>query len=67
MLSDADKEEYKLALRVGKKRFGSSCQHKVTRNGVCVSCLRKVVTTNAVKKQRDEIARLKEELKNIQN
>jgi hypothetical protein len=38
------KEEYALALKEGKKRFGSSCKHNKVKNGRCVQCLRKVIT-----------------------
>lgn len=38
------RNEYELALRIGNKRFGSECKHKVVRNGYCGDCLRKVVS-----------------------
>lgn len=38
------RDEYGLALRIGKKRFGSECKHEVIKNGYCQNCLRKVVT-----------------------
>jgi hypothetical protein len=38
------RDEYELALRIGKKRFGSECKHEVIKNGYCQNCLRKVVT-----------------------
>jgi len=37
------KEEYELALKTGKKRFGQECQHKEIKNGRCLNCLRKVI------------------------
>lgn len=35
--------EYELALRIGKKRFGSPCSHEHIRNDHRVNCLRKIV------------------------
>lgn len=35
------KKEYELALKEGKKRFGSPCKHTQNHNGVCLNCLRK--------------------------
>ena len=32
-----------LALKQGKKRFGSSCPHTKVRNGKCLNCFRKVI------------------------
>jgi hypothetical protein len=42
---DDFRQQYELAKRIGDKRFGSPCEHKRTKNGRCVNCLRKVVTT----------------------
>lgn len=36
-------DEYKLALEIGNKRFGSECRHEQTKNGKCVNCLRTVI------------------------
>ena len=36
--------EYELALKEGKKRFGSPCKHTDFKNGICMRCLRKVQT-----------------------
>lgn len=38
------KAEYELALREGNQRFGCECRHEHTRKGICVKCLRRVVT-----------------------
>ena len=38
-----EKELYELMDKQGKKRFGSECRHKETKNGYCVDCLRKVI------------------------
>ena len=43
MLTEQDKKEYELALKQGKKRFGSSCPHTKVRNGKCLNCFRKVI------------------------
>jgi len=43
MLTDEDKKEYELALRQGKKRFGSLCFHAKVQNGKCLHCFRKVI------------------------
>ena len=42
-MTDRERREYELALKVGKKRFGSNRKHETVKNGHCVSCLRKVV------------------------
>lgn len=39
------KDEYELALKSGKQRFGSECDHEATVRGVCVNCKRKVVNS----------------------
>lgn len=36
-------DEYELALRIGKQRFGSDCKHEKVTNGRCIMCLRKVI------------------------
>ena len=36
-------ELYEIMEKQGKKRFGSECKHEHIKNGVCASCLRKVV------------------------
>jgi len=43
MLTEEDKKEYALALKQGKKRFGSPCSHEKVRNGKCLHCFRKVI------------------------
>ena len=42
-MTEREKQEYELVLKIGKQRFGSSCEHKETKNGKCKNCLRKVV------------------------
>jgi hypothetical protein len=44
MLTEQDKKEYALALKQGKKRFGSLCSHKKVKNGKCLHCFRTVVS-----------------------
>ena len=39
------KDEYELALKIGKERFGSECKHEVVKNGRCKKCLRKVISS----------------------
>lgn len=36
--------QYERAIADGQKRFGSECQHKDIRGGICKNCLRKVVS-----------------------
>lgn len=36
-------EDYEKALKEGNARFGSVCDHKKTKNGVCRKCFRKVI------------------------
>ena len=43
-MTPEDKKLYELALKRGKKRFGSPCQHTHIENGICQNCLRKVIT-----------------------
>ena len=44
-MTEREKLEYELALRVGKKRFGSQCEHVHTKGKICANCLRKTVTS----------------------
>lgn len=37
-------EEYALALKIGKKRFGSKCLHEKTCDNICLNCYRTVIT-----------------------
>jgi hypothetical protein len=37
-------ELYEKALKEGERRFGSACDHTETKDGVCLKCLRKVIT-----------------------
>jgi len=39
---DVTAEEYELALKTGKRRFGSFCKHENVKNGICKDCLRTV-------------------------
>ena len=38
-----DKDLYELMLKEGKKRFGSPCEHKKTKDGKCLNCFRTVI------------------------
>ena len=42
-MTNKEKQEYELALKIGKERFGSECKHKIIKNGYCIKCLRKVI------------------------
>jgi len=42
-MTEKERQEYALALRVGNRRFGTKCNHEKTRNGVCTNCLRKII------------------------
>ena len=42
-MTEKEKREYELALRIGEARYGSPCPHHKTRNGVCLRCTRKVL------------------------
>lgn len=46
-MTDKEREEYELALRTGRKRFGSACLHERVKGGHCIKCRRKVVTTSS--------------------
>lgn len=37
-----EKKEYALALKIGRKRFGTPCHHEIVEQGQCCQCLRKV-------------------------
>ena len=37
-----ERELYELALRVGKRRYGTLCKHEKVKNGYCVKCQRRV-------------------------
>jgi len=43
-MTPEEKQEYELALKIGQKRFGSSCNHLEVKNGICCNCLRRVIT-----------------------
>ncbi len=43
-MTDREKQEYELALKIGNKRYGSECLHTQIKKGVCLHCLRKVIT-----------------------
>ena len=43
-------DEYELALKVGKERFGSVCNHENVRNGKRVFCCRKLISRLVVVK-----------------
>lgn len=42
-MTEQEKKLYELALKEGKKRFGSICPHTFIKNGRCTQCLRKVI------------------------
>jgi hypothetical protein len=44
MLTERDKKEYELALKQGKERYGSKCDHEKVKNGKCIKCFRKVIS-----------------------
>ena len=44
------RDEYELALKTGKERFGSECRHEKVKNGVCLNCLRKAITRKGVQR-----------------
>jgi hypothetical protein len=56
---DDFRQQYELAKEQGDKRFGSPCSHTQTSYGVCLNCLRKVVTrpTRSRLSLMDELAR----------
>lgn len=37
-------EIYEQAVKEGEARFGSECDHKGARNGVCPKCMRRIVS-----------------------
>lgn len=41
-MTERERQEYELALKIGRQRFGSECRHERVKNSVCVRCLRKV-------------------------
>lgn len=43
MMTEQEKKLYELALREGKRRFGSECKHIKGRGNRCVKCFRRVV------------------------
>jgi hypothetical protein len=42
-MTNEEKQEYELALKIGKQRYGSECKHAEIKNGRCKKCLRKVI------------------------
>jgi hypothetical protein len=42
-MTNREKQEYELALKTGRVRFGSICEHKEKENGRCKKCLRKII------------------------
>ncbi len=53
-MNKQERKEYEIALRIGKKRFGSPCQHNKVKNGICCNCLRKVVTLDQNNKRMND-------------
>lgn len=45
-MTEQEKKEYELALKQGKRRFGSPCEHKKVKNGKCLNCFRTVIVKN---------------------
>lgn len=43
-MTPEEKREYQLALKIGKERFGSPCDHAEVKKGICCKCLRRVIT-----------------------
>jgi hypothetical protein len=43
-MTPEEKREYELAIKIGKKRFGSPCDHEYVKNSVCLNCLSRVIT-----------------------
>ena len=41
-MTKEEKQLYELALKEGKRRFGSLCKHEKVKNGYCTKCLRKI-------------------------
>ncbi len=48
---DDFRQQYELAKEQGDKRFGSPCEHKHTKDGYCLNCLRKVIVRTAQTEQ----------------
>ena len=42
----SDKDLYEIMKQEGDKRFGSECKHEKTKNGMCINCLRRVITNH---------------------
>ena len=45
-MTEKEKLEYELALKIGNERFGKQCKHTKAKNGYCVNCLRKIYEKN---------------------
>lgn len=43
-MTDKERQLYELMHKEGKRRFGSPCEHRNTKNGYCINCLRKIVS-----------------------
>lgn len=41
-MTEREKREYELALRIGEAQFGTKCEHREVKAGYCLRCLRKV-------------------------
>lgn len=53
-MTDRERQEYKLALKEGKKQFGSECKHKRVKNGYCINCWRRVIIGRLTHRSRKE-------------
>lgn len=42
-MKERERREYELMHKIGKKRFGSPCEHRKVKNGYCLNCLRRVI------------------------
>jgi len=40
-----EKDLYELMMEQGNERFGMECKHLRIKTGVCIKCLRKVITS----------------------
>jgi len=43
-MTKRERQEYELALKIGKRKFGSECKHERVKSSYCIKCLRQVMT-----------------------
>ncbi len=48
-MTDREKQEYELALRIGNERYGSPCQHKQVKGGHCTKCNRRTYNKRGIR------------------